>query len=89
MKQNLLASLSIPLNSNHDANNSGHSQHNQVISNSSTTSGIELSSKNSTNGVNSANGDGSSENIPNMNHTVKVIHLFKINNSYFSKLKYY
>ena len=73
MKQNLLASLSIPLNSNHDANNSGHSQTNQVISNSSTTSGIELSSKNSTNGVNSANGDGSSENITkmDMNHTVK------------------
>ena len=74
MKQNLLASLSIPsqnVNSiNNDmANNSSHSTHNQVTSTSSTTSGVELSSKNSTSGQNSAHGDGSTENL---HHIVKV-----------------
>ncbi len=55
MKQNLLASLTIPnvqssqLDANNSSQNSNH--HNQITSNSSTTSGVELSSKNSTNGV--------------------------------------
>jgi len=63
MKQNLLASLTVPnvQSTQLDANNSGHSNHhNQITSNSSTTSGVELSSKNSTNDVLA---DGSSENI--------------------------
>lgn len=70
MKHNLMASLTMHASTNLDANNSGHSGHNAyVMSNSSTTSGVELSSKNSTNGVNSAHGDDSTENI----HKVRFI----------------
>lgn len=88
MKKKLLASLNIT-SSNHieQENNSNH----QLISTtSSTTSGVELSSKNSTNGPNSIHYDGSSENIHRFDTRSinKVDFLFLFIMLFFEKTEY-
>lgn len=73
MKKKLLSSLNITSsNQNDQANNSNI----QLISNtSSTTSGVELSSKNSTNGANSVHYDDRSDNI----HRTDLKNINKVN----------
>lgn len=73
MKKRLLASLNITSSNHNDQANNSNIQ--LISTTSSTTSGVELSSKNSTNGANSVHYDDSSDNV----HRIDLKNTNKVN----------